>query len=839
MDDGTRDGRSGGAGTGGDGGTGGRARHGGHGGTRDGLTDGIKDGIKDGLRRRIWGSRSSVQKIDAYSRFSLCLVPWVFYVGWALPILLIDPPVRPVDVALSVALGLIGVWLCLATRPALLGSLNRYLGKGDCSTRSLTLLLVLTGLMLAIAEALVVRGGIVAGGHATIVIFAFFPVSAVYSLRLTTSRFVLVLLGTVTGCALVFLIPDPAGDTSGTLAGVAIFTGLLGLASTRPCAWSLAATWEVERARETEARLAVAEERLRFGRDLHDVLGRNLAVIALKSELAVQLARRGKPEAAEQMVEVQRIARESQREVREVVRGYRGIDLGAELLGARSVLEAAGITCESAASATEDLPAPVQTALAWVVREAATNVLRHGDARHCAITLATSRTGTSLTVENDGVPDSAAPSGTGSGLAGLRERLGTVSGTLEAAPAGPGRFRLCAHVPKVLPEARNAPAGDVPAGDVRAGSGRRPAVPGPTGGGGGGPERVAGPSPAPSPTAGAGPALPAGPTAGHGPMPVRRPTTGDGPGSLLGTAVASGGDGPPPVPGTATGDSPAPHAGTAAGEGAAPETGTAAGEGAAPHAGTVAGDGPTPGPGPATGHRRMPVSGPAVGSGPTSVHGPATSDSPASDAGTAKGDGPAPHAATTTGDGPAPGPGPAAGHDRAPDAGPAADGGPAPVAGPANGRRPAPEPRVAADGDPALVAGATTGHRPAPETGPAAGPSPAPVAGPSSDRDSMPSPGRATVPGPAAGSGAGRRRSSWLRSGACVHPGPVTDSDTEAASFRNAPDTAAVAVTSGATGSRGMPVPHAPTAADHPPSASSASASAAPDPSSRSLPPPR
>ncbi|MFE9252056.1 sensor histidine kinase [Streptomyces sp. NPDC007088] len=551
MDDGTRDRGTGGRGTSddqtrpgpgrdrpelpadGEAG-GGRTRSGGRGGARDGLTEGIKDGIKDGLRRRIWGSRSSVQKIDAYSRFSLCLVPWVFYAGWALPILLIDPPVRPVDVGLSVALGVIGLALCLATRSALLGSLDRYLGKGDCSRRSLVLLLVLTALMLGTAEALVVRGGIVVGGLAMIVMFAFFPVSAVYALRLSPSRFVPVLLGTVAGCALVFLIPDPAGDTSGTLTGVAICAGLLGLASTRPCAWSLAATWEVERAKETEARLAVAEERLRFGRDLHDVLGRNLAVIALKSELAVQLARRGKPEAVEQMVEVQRIARDSQREVREVVRGYRGIDLGAELLGARSVLEAAGIECESAASATEDLPAPVQAALAWVVREAATNVLRHGDARHCAITLATSRSGTSLTVENDGVPDSLVPSGTGSGLAGLRERLGTVAGTLEAAPAGPGRFRLCARVPAVAPVSEVSEAED-----------SEPAAPAPAAG----PAAVPGPAALvrPTPAAGAAAGSVARPAAG----PAPGLAAGSGPGPRIGSGPYSGPEPEPePNPGT-------------------------------------------------------------------------------------------------------------------------------------------------------------------------------------------------------------------------------------------------------------------------------------------------
>ncbi|MFJ5546954.1 sensor histidine kinase [Streptomyces sp. NPDC093225] len=213
-------------------------------------------------------------------------------------------------------------------------------------------------------------------------------------------------------------------------------------------AWLLRIVWELDRSRELRARLAVAEERLRFGRDLHDVLGRNLAVIALKSELAVQLARRERPEAVDQMVEVQRIARESQREVREVVRGYRGVDLAVELEGARGVLAAAGIDCRVDGSAGGALPAAVQSALGWVVREATTNVLRHGDARECLIHLAggAGAAPAVLEIENDGAPQ--APSGApGSGLAGLRERLAVLGGTLEAGPVAGGRFRLTATVP--------------------------------------------------------------------------------------------------------------------------------------------------------------------------------------------------------------------------------------------------------------------------------------------------------------------------------------------------------------------------------------------------------
>ncbi|RYJ26139.1 sensor histidine kinase [Streptomyces sp. L-9-10] len=277
-------------------------------------------------------------------------------------------------------------------------------------------------------------------------------------------------------------------------------------------AWLVNVVWELSEARELHTRLAIAEERLRFGRDLHDVMGRNLAVIALKSELAVQLAERDRPGAVAQMTEVQQIAQESQREVREVVRGYREADLHTELEGARGVLKAAGIDCRIKGGDVGGLSAEVQSALGWVVREATTNVLRHGDARRCTVRL--SQTGGSaddgsgvdgsgvngseaggrpaggsgsreavLTVENDGVPAAGAGtragtgsgpagkdsglSGTGSGLAGLRERLAALDGTLEAGSTGDGCFLLTARVPLPLPRAdtgRDRPFSD--AGDA-------------------------------------------------------------------------------------------------------------------------------------------------------------------------------------------------------------------------------------------------------------------------------------------------------------------------------------------------------------------------------------
>ncbi|WP_206184637.1 sensor histidine kinase [Thermoactinospora rubra] len=215
---------------------------------------------------------------------------------------------------------------------------------------------------------------------------------------------------------------------------------------------TLRLVWELERARRTQARLAVAEERLRFARDLHDVMGRNLSIVALKSELAAQLVKRERPGAAEEMLEVRRIAQDSLAEVRAVVRGYRTADLDTELAGARSVLASAGIRCEVRGDGY-GLPADVQRTLGWVVREGTTNVLRHSEARVCTVSLRRVPDGDAgrlmLTMENDGV---AGPRGerrewTGNGLPGLAERLAAGGGRIVAGHEPPDRFRLTAELP--------------------------------------------------------------------------------------------------------------------------------------------------------------------------------------------------------------------------------------------------------------------------------------------------------------------------------------------------------------------------------------------------------
>ena len=205
---------------------------------------------------------------------------------------------------------------------------------------------------------------------------------------------------------------------------------------------------ELVDAREELARLAVSEERARFARDLHDLLGHSLSVIAVKAELAERLLERDPARAAEHVADVKAVAREALGEVRDAVSGYRRPTISSELEGARMALEAAGIEAQLEAEEVE-LPAEVEAVLAWAVREGTTNIVRHSGARSCRIAVRPGAAGVTAEVVDDG--EILAPVGTGGhGLAGLRERAAGVAGSVEAGPVPGGGFRLCVTVPRTL-----------------------------------------------------------------------------------------------------------------------------------------------------------------------------------------------------------------------------------------------------------------------------------------------------------------------------------------------------------------------------------------------------
>ncbi|MFD7291460.1 sensor histidine kinase [Streptomyces sp. NPDC059863] len=423
-------------------------------------------------------ARSNMVKVELYTR-------WTFHALAGLEVGAIGVP-QLLDGAGGKVGGQLGGWLFLlvVTHAVLCGvllsmAMDWRLGRREQPLRLILSVSALTGGGIIILLALRNTNSIPQDqGYAFLLMgIAGFGLAAIALGLRTAAHRVYAVLGTAAGTAVMSLVVGLEWNNAvANAAGVTATSAALAFTYVFS-AWLVSVVWELDEARELHTRLAIAEERLRFGRDLHDVMGRNLAVIALKSELAVQLAERDRPGAVTQMTEVQQLAQDSQREVREVVRGYREADLHTELEGARGVLKAAGIDCRIKGGDVEGLSAEIQSALGWVVREATTNVLRHGDARRCTVRL--SQTGGSgagdrpgggsggreavLTVENNGVPDVGADalagkgaglarrgsglSEKGSGLAGLRERLAALDGTLEAGSTADGCFVLTARVP--------------------------------------------------------------------------------------------------------------------------------------------------------------------------------------------------------------------------------------------------------------------------------------------------------------------------------------------------------------------------------------------------------
>ncbi|MGW7209710.1 sensor histidine kinase [Streptomyces sp. NPDC054837] len=224
---------------------------------------------------------------------------------------------------------------------------------------------------------------------------------------------------------------------------------------------------ELRAAREELARRAVEKERLRFSRDLHDLLGHTLSVIVVKSEAARRLALRDMDAALAQITDIESVGRQALTEIREAVTGYREGSLSTELDRARSALEAASIEPVVRHSGPP-LTADTETLLSWVVREAVTNAVRHSGASRCEIAVEGTAERVRLRVVDDGrgpVDAGGAVSGAGSvsgvsavsgvgamgsagtGLKGLSERLAAVGGRLEAGPGPRGGFVVTAELP--------------------------------------------------------------------------------------------------------------------------------------------------------------------------------------------------------------------------------------------------------------------------------------------------------------------------------------------------------------------------------------------------------
>ncbi|MEU8683056.1 histidine kinase [Streptomyces sp. NPDC048611] len=236
---------------------------------------------------------------------------------------------------------------------------------------------------------------------------------------------------------------------------------------------------ELNATRQELARSAVEKERLRFSRDLHDLLGHTLSVVVVKAEAVRRLAPRDLDAALAQATDIEAVGRQALTEIREAVTGYREGSLTTELDRARSALEAAGIE-PVVRQAGPPLPPQTGALLGWVVREGVTNTVRHSGATRCEIAVHTDEERVRLTITDDGRGPLNSGAAAAPGLTWLRDRV-----------PGPGR------------DGDGDGSEGRGSGEVRAGDGGRETggIPGAGGAGDGG-----GPAPAgrPGPVGGTG-----------------------------------------------------------------------------------------------------------------------------------------------------------------------------------------------------------------------------------------------------------------------------------------------------------------------------------------------
>ncbi|MEU0132570.1 sensor histidine kinase [Streptomyces sp. NPDC006296] len=272
----------------------------------------------------------------------------------------------------------------------------------------------------------------------------FFPLFSLACGTLLRGRRLVVCLVVLAGCACAVAVwrgdhvSEPWTIGYGTLLSGAVTAAILTLSET---------VTELRATRQELARSAVEQERLRFSRDLHDLLGHTLSVVVVKSEAARRLAPYDVDAAVAQVADIESVGRQALTEIREAVTGYREGSLATELEKAGPVLAAAGIV--AAVRRSGPAPAPQADALlGWVAREAVTNAVRHSGATRCVFVLDSTSERVRLTVTDDGTgpgrPDGATG---GTGLKGLAERLAAAGGSLESGPGPDGGFALAAELP--------------------------------------------------------------------------------------------------------------------------------------------------------------------------------------------------------------------------------------------------------------------------------------------------------------------------------------------------------------------------------------------------------
>ncbi|NYI41718.1 sensor histidine kinase [Demequina lutea] len=233
-----------------------------------------------------------------------------------------------------------------------------------------------------------------------------------------------------------FLVPGWHPDYGLLLGMLAAMLAVLGFQQT------MIGNVRLREAQQENQRLAVSEERNRFARDLHDILGHSLTVITVKAELAARLIDVDPERAKAEVLDLEWLSRDALADVRRAVAGYRELTLPGELSHARTALAAAEIAADLPNS-TDAVEGDLRELFAWTVREGVTNVVRHSGASNCTVRL----TATSAEVRDDGRGPGTMHGEPGHGLLGLRERAAAFGANVTTSAVEPHGFSLTVAVP--------------------------------------------------------------------------------------------------------------------------------------------------------------------------------------------------------------------------------------------------------------------------------------------------------------------------------------------------------------------------------------------------------
>jgi signal transduction histidine kinase len=213
---------------------------------------------------------------------------------------------------------------------------------------------------------------------------------------------------------------------------------------------------QAEPEREEQARLAVAEERARIARELHDVVGHSVSVMTVQASAVRRLLEADQEKEREALLVVEQTGREALAEMRRMVGVLRRPE-EAPALAPQPSLEhldklvahtrETGLPVELRVEGTPaQLPAALDTTAYRIVQEALTNAVKHANASRAEVVVRYSNGTVELIVSDDGSGDGSG-GGSGHGLVGMRERVSVYGGELEAGPQAGGGFRLRATLP--------------------------------------------------------------------------------------------------------------------------------------------------------------------------------------------------------------------------------------------------------------------------------------------------------------------------------------------------------------------------------------------------------